>query len=210
MAARAAGGGGGGGAAAWDSVRPAGGEGAGAREEYSSWHDIFREQLSGDNPDPELQAILDGTESNAELEAKIKARFEESQGEHLRPRGGADVEMDVKFLEPFDPFDLWIEFECAEPLNDEHRNCFDQMFKAWYILGNLGGFNATNAQTEAVSDSLATLAYDRDHAAASLDAHFHDLKDPQVCRAAQQAAPWSRPSTCAHALAVARALARVR
>ena len=28
-------------------------------------------------------------------------------------------------------------------------------------------------------ESLSSLAYDRDHAASSLDAHFHDLKDPQ-------------------------------
>ena len=67
--------------------------------------------------------------SNAELEAKIKARFEASSEEHLRARTGKSAELDVKFLEPFDPFDLWIEFECVEPLNEEHKNCFDQMFK---------------------------------------------------------------------------------
>ena len=57
----------------WDGVSTAGGASRAATEEYSSWHDIFREQVSGENPDPELQAILNGTEVRAKAKSESGA-----------------------------------------------------------------------------------------------------------------------------------------
>ena len=110
------------------------------------WMEILEESAEYD---PEIKNLLDGADSNPdEVEKRIRERFEQRKERIYQEREGSTVPMLVKFRE-FNSQNLWIHLESHNNVSDMEQPLLDEVFKAWFVLGKLGGFNSDNMQVQA-------------------------------------------------------------
>ena len=78
---------------------------------------------------------------------KVRERYAVSDEEMYKSRAMASDTMKVRFGSPFDPFDLWIwiEFETG-PASEDQQMYLEELLKAWFIVGRMGGYNSINLQ----------------------------------------------------------------
>lgn len=82
--------------------------------------------------------------------------------------------MQVQFRE-FNPFDLWIWLEFRTIPSDLEKRYVEEVFNAWYYLGNLGAFNAENLQVQDEGLDISYMNYDHQMADNSMMAVMHNM-----------------------------------
>ena len=79
-----------------------------------------------------------------------------------------------------EPWNLWVWVQLSSSLGEEERLDVEEIFKAWFILGKLGGFNSANLQVQqhvdAAGDSVSNLRYVVDEQGGPLSV-FHAMGD---------------------------------
>ena len=115
--------------------------------------------------DPEIKNLLDGADSNPdEVEKRIRERFEQRKERIYKEREGSTVPMLVKFrrvqvAKPLDPPRV------TQPRSRSmEQPLLDEVFKAWFVLGKLGGFNSDNMQVQANFFEVSNMEYDMEQA----------------------------------------------
>ncbi len=84
--------------------------------------------------------------------------------------------MQVIFRE-CDWFNLWIWIECQDYLSEREKQMIDEVFASWFLLGKLGGFNATNLQVLEAGVDVSDLDYDGETMAGEMMAVMHNIGD---------------------------------
>tara|TARA_Y100001968_G_scaffold299061_1_gene309410 strand:- start:950 stop:1396 length:447 start_codon:yes stop_codon:yes gene_type:complete len=82
--------------------------------------------------------------------------------------------MDVRFRE-VDPFNFWIWIRFSSVPSQGERNYVDGIFDSWYVIGRLGGFNASNLQAHEEGNDLSDLSYNIDEASNVLPSLMHNV-----------------------------------
>ena len=82
--------------------------------------------------------------------------------------------MKVRFRE-VDPFNCWIWIHFNGVPSKAERDYIDGVFDSWYVIGRLGGFNASNLQSQEEGATLSWMSYDNEEAENSLPALMHNL-----------------------------------
>lgn len=83
--------------------------------------------------------------------------------------------MQVQFRE-CDWFDLWIWIQFQDHVNEREKQMIDELFASWFLLGKLGGFNATNLQVLEAGVDVSYFDYDRD-SMTDMMAVMHNIDD---------------------------------
>ena len=151
------------------------------------WMEILEESAEYD---PEIQLLLDGAESNPDtVEQRIRERFEKKKERIYQEREGSTVPMLVKFGE-FKSQNLWIWIEAHNKIEEQEQPLLEEVFKAWFVLGKLGGFNSENMQVQANFFEVSNMEYDMEEANGESDVPtcvFHAMGGPEYnskyCRA---------------------------
>jgi hypothetical protein len=84
--------------------------------------------------------------------------------------------MQVHFRE-CDWFSLWIWIEFQEYLNERQKQTIDEIFASWFLLGKLGGFNATNLQVLEAGVDVSYLDYNVEDMESEMMAVMHNMAD---------------------------------
>lgn len=84
--------------------------------------------------------------------------------------------MDVEFRE-VNPFDLWIWLEFPNVPSAAEQQYLDEVIQSWFVLGQLGGFNAENLQVQETGVDLSYLTYDNEAASQSMMALMHNWSE---------------------------------
>ena len=82
--------------------------------------------------------------------------------------------MEVSFRE-IDPFNCWIWLRFADVPTQGEQNYIDGIFDSWYVIGQLGGFNAENLQSHQEGSDLSWMSYDNDEAKSVLPSLMHNV-----------------------------------
>jgi len=82
--------------------------------------------------------------------------------------------MQIKFRE-FNPFDIWFWWQFSTTPSDTEKQYVEEVFRSWFFLGKLGGFNAENTQIQETGLDLNYLQYDEDYADQSFMALMHNM-----------------------------------
>jgi hypothetical protein len=82
--------------------------------------------------------------------------------------------MQVAFRE-CDWFDLWVWVEFADAPSEREKQLLDEVLASWFLIGKLGGFNATNLQVQESGADISYLDYDNDLAEAELMSVMHNM-----------------------------------
>ena len=82
--------------------------------------------------------------------------------------------MEVHFRE-VDTFNFWIWIRFANVPSQGERNYIDGIFDSWYVIGRLGGFNASNLQAHELASDLSWMSYDNEEAKSSLPSLMHNI-----------------------------------
>ena len=109
------------------------------------WMQILEESAEWD---PDIAKLLDGAGKDPnEVENRIRTRFATRKETIYKEREGSTVPMLVKFNE-FRSNNLWIWVESHNAIVEQEEPLIDEVFKAWFVLGKLGGFNSENQQVQ--------------------------------------------------------------
>ncbi|MBC6423981.1 MAG: DUF3531 family protein [Hormoscilla sp. SP12CHS1] len=84
--------------------------------------------------------------------------------------------MQVQFRE-IDTFDLWIWVEFSTVPSEMERMYVEEVFKSWFYLGKLGGFNAENLQVQEEGLDLSYMDYDAEAGDDAMMALMHNMGD---------------------------------
>ena len=84
--------------------------------------------------------------------------------------------MQVQFRE-IDTFDLWIWVEFSTVPSEMERLYVEEVFKSWFLLGKLGGFNAENLQVQDEGLDLSYMDYDAEAGDETMMALMHNMGD---------------------------------
>jgi hypothetical protein len=97
----------------------------------------------------------------------------------LRTPTGSPAGMRVVFRD-VDPFNLWVWAQLKSNASTAEKELLEEVLKAWFIMGKLGGFNAMRLSVQRHANEVATSvsnmrydADDRDNSAAL----FHAMGD---------------------------------
>lgn len=167
------------GASASASGTRAGGEdGEDARAANEKWMEILKEESARD---PEIAALLEGANGDPKaVEAKIRERFEQKKAKIYQERSGSTVPTLVRFRE-VNPFSCWIWVESHNAIAEMEKPLFEEVFKAWFVLGKLGGFNSYNMQAGENFDSVSFMDYSMEQAhefSTDTSSHvFHEMSE---------------------------------
>ncbi|NBO30056.1 MAG: DUF3531 family protein [Cyanobacteria bacterium WB6_1B_304] len=82
--------------------------------------------------------------------------------------------MQIKFRE-FNPFDSWFWWQFSTTPSAAEKQYVEEVFRSWFFLGKLGGFNAENIQIQETGLDLNYLQYDEDYADQSFMALMHNM-----------------------------------
>lgn len=82
--------------------------------------------------------------------------------------------MQVRFRE-VDPFGCWLWFRFPEPLSQGERGYVEGVLDSWFVLGKLGGFNASVLQAHDAGGDLSWIPYANDEASQAMPALMHAL-----------------------------------
>ena len=128
------------------------------------WMEILEESAEYD---PEIKDLLDGVDGNPnKVEERIRERFEKRKERVYQEREGSTVPMLVKFGE-FKSNNLWVWIESHNKISEMEQPLLDEVFKAWFVLGKLGGFNSENMQVQSNFYEVSNMEYDIEMANAS-------------------------------------------
>ena len=143
------------------------------------WMEILEESAEWD---PDVKELLDGANANpAEVEDRIRKRFEKRKDKVFKEREGSTVPMLVRFGE-FKSNNLWIWVESHNPIAEQEEPLVDEVFKAWFVLGKLGGFNSENMQVQSNFFEVSRMTYDMELANGESDVPacvFHAMGGPE-------------------------------
>jgi hypothetical protein len=144
------------------------------------WMRVLEESAESD---PEIASLLEGTERNPQaIEAKIRERFEQKKEKIYQERSGSTVPTLVTFRE-YNSFNLWIWVEAHNKIADMEKPLIEEVFKAWFVLGKLGGFNSNNLQVQDNFDSVSFMDYSMEQAhefSTDTSTHvFHEMSEPE-------------------------------
>lgn len=90
-----------------------------------------------------------------ERDAHAHGRVRLSAGPSLAERGaGETAPVRVVFRE-VQPWNCWLWLQPRRALSEEELVLLDEVLKAWFILGRLGGFNARNLQVQEQADAVS-------------------------------------------------------
>ena len=153
---------------------------AGANGATPEWMRVLEESAESD---PEIASLLEGTERNPQaIEAKIRERFEQKKEKIYQERSGSTVPTLVTFRE-YNSFNLWIWVEAHNKIADMEKPLIEEVFKAWFVLGKLGGFNSNNLQVQDNFDSVSFMDYSMEQAhefSTDTSTHvFHEMSEPE-------------------------------
>jgi hypothetical protein len=131
--------------------------------------------------DPEIAALLEGANGDPKaVEAKIRERFEQKKAKIYQERSGSTVPTLVRFRE-VNPFSCWIWVESHNAIAEMEKPLFEEVFKAWFVLGKLGGFNSYNMQAGENFDSVSFMDYSMEQAhefSTDTSSHvFHEMSE---------------------------------
>lgn len=136
-------------------------EKAEARESAERWMKILQEESARD---PEIASLLESANGDPKaVEAKIRERFETKKEKIYQERSGSTVPTLVTFRE-VNPFSCWIWIESHNAIAEMERPLLEEVFKAWFVLGKLGGFNAYNMQASETYDAVSFMDYSMEQA----------------------------------------------
>ena len=157
-------------------VEDANAEDANART--PEWLRVLEESAESD---PEIASLLEGTERNAKaIEAKIRERFDQKRDKIYQERGGSTVPTLVTFRE-YNSFNLWIWVEAHNTIAEMEKPLIEEVFKAWFVLGKLGGFNSNNMQVQENFDTVSFMDYSMEQAhefSTDTSTHvFHEMSE---------------------------------
>ena len=82
--------------------------------------------------------------------------------------------MQVRFRE-VDPFNCWIWLRFHDVPSQAEKDYIDGIFDSWYVIGRLGGFNASNLQSQEEGSDLSWMNYNNDELTSSLPALMHNV-----------------------------------
>lgn len=82
--------------------------------------------------------------------------------------------MQIQFRE-FNPFDIWLWVQFATVPSDLEKQYVEEVFRSWFLLGKLGGFNAENLQVQDEGLDLSYMEYNDPMADDSLMALMHNM-----------------------------------
>ncbi len=82
--------------------------------------------------------------------------------------------MKVRFRE-VDPFNCWIWIRFQNVPSQAERDYIDGVFDSWYVIGRLGGFNASNLQAQEEASDLSWLTYDDEETTNTLPSLMHNV-----------------------------------
>ncbi|WP_320667904.1 DUF3531 family protein [Prochlorococcus sp. MIT 1307] len=82
--------------------------------------------------------------------------------------------MQVRFRE-VDPFNCWIWMHFHDVPSKAERDYVDGVFDSWYVIGRLGGFNASNLQSQEEGSDLSWMVYDNEEISNTLPSLMHNL-----------------------------------
>ncbi len=136
-------------------------EAAEAAASAERWMKILKEESARD---PEIASLLESANGDPRaVEAKIRERFETKREKIYQERSGSTVPTLVTFRE-VNPFSCWIWIESHNAIAEMERPLLEEVFKAWFVLGKLGGFNAYNMQASETYDSVSFMDYSMEQA----------------------------------------------
>ena len=149
-----------------------------ARAANEKWMEILKEESARD---PEIAALLEGANGDPKaVEAKIRERFEQKKAKIYQERSGSTVPTLVRFRE-VNPFSCWIWVESHNAIAEMEKPLFEEVFKAWFVLGKLGGFNSYNMQAGENFDSVSFMDYSMEQAhefSTDTSSHvFHEMSE---------------------------------
>ena len=101
--------------------------------------------------------------------------------------------MQVRFRE-VDPFSCWIWLHFQDVPSKAEIDYVDGVFDSWYVIGRLGGFNASNLQSQEESSDLSWMPYSDEEGSNAIPALMHNLG--QLEYQGQWARCWVDLGTC--------------
>lgn len=101
--------------------------------------------------------------------------------------------MKVRFRE-IDSFNMWIWIRFTTVPGQGERNYIDGIFDSWYVIGRLGGFNASNLQAHEEGSDLSWMAYKNDDLRSALPSLMHNIG--QLEYQGEWARCWTDLGTC--------------
>ena len=142
------------------------------------WMEILKEESSRD---PEIAALLEGANEDPKIvEDKIRERFERKREKIYQERSGSTVPTLVTFRE-VNAFSCWIWVESHNPIAEMEKPLLEEVFKAWFVLGKLGGFNSYNMQAMENYDEPSHMDYSMERAhefSTDTSSHvFHEMSE---------------------------------
>lgn len=84
--------------------------------------------------------------------------------------------MKVEFRE-FNQFDLWFWIQFSTVPSEAEKQYVEEVFRSWFFLGKLGGFNAENLQIQEEGLDLSYMEYDEQRADNTLMSLMHNMGD---------------------------------
>ena len=125
--------------------------------EKLEWMEILEESAAYD---PEIKDLLDGANSDPNtVERRIRERFEKRKEKVYQEREGSTVPMLVRFGE-FRSHNLLIHLECHNPIAEQEQPLLEEVFKSWFVVAKLGGFNSENQQVQSQFYEVSNMTYD--------------------------------------------------
>ena len=101
--------------------------------------------------------------------------------------------MQVRFRE-VDPFNCWIWLHFQDVPSKAEIDYVDGVFDSWYVIGRLGGFNASNLQSQEEGADLSWMSYSNEEGSNAMPALMHNLG--QLEYQGQWARCWVDLGTC--------------
>lgn len=129
--------------------------------------------------DEELQEIMgDALEDPEAMKRRVENRVQRKSRDILESKKGSVNPMAVSFRD-FDALDshIWLEFYTRP--TDKDVELIGSIFRSWFVLGRLGGFNAMNMQLTSSAPN-APLSYSQEKAKEAQeigDTFFHNIGD---------------------------------
>lgn len=140
---------------------------------YPEWATILE---NATKDDVELREIIgDAIGNPEEMRRRVEERVRRKGRDILQAKTGSANTMAVNFRD-FDATDdhIWLEF--YSPPSDKDIELIGSVFRSFFVLGRLGGFNSMNMQLTKLPLN-APLSYSPDTAKEALDAFFHNIGD---------------------------------
>jgi hypothetical protein len=111
--------------------------------------------------DEDVAALLRGTDGDPDaVQARMRAEMDALHARITGERGaGEDAPVEVRFRS-VDPFDLWVWMELYSPPSPAEAEMLQEVVNSWFMLGRLGGFNASNLQVTYGAGEPGGLAYE--------------------------------------------------